>query len=82
MPTAPRASLSARQGLSCLHRGGRVRQVAVAPRLTCGVHHLEARVVGTFRRSFHNFGCGNAHSFGGEYLELVPDQRIRYADRF
>jgi uncharacterized protein YndB with AHSA1/START domain len=49
---------------------------------TCTVHHLDARVGGTFRMSFHNFGSGNGHSFGGEYLELVPNQRIRYTDRF
>lgn len=49
---------------------------------TCTVHHFEARVGGTFRMSFHNFGSGNAHSFGGEYLELTPHTRIRYVDRF
>ena len=49
---------------------------------TCTVHHLEAKVGGTFRMSFHNFGSGNGHSFGGEYLELVPHERIRYTDRF
>jgi uncharacterized protein YndB with AHSA1/START domain len=49
---------------------------------TCTVHHLEARVGGTFRMSFHNFSSGNAHSFGGEYLELVPHERIRYTDKF
>ena len=49
---------------------------------TCTVHHLDARVGGTFRMSFHNFGSGNAHSFGGEYLELVPNERIRYTDKF
>ena len=49
---------------------------------TCTVHQLDARVGGTFRMSFHNFGSGNGHSFGGEYLELVPNQRIRYTDRF
>ena len=49
---------------------------------TCTVHHLDARVGGTFRMSFHNFSSGNGHSFGGEYLELVPDERIRYTDRF
>ena len=49
---------------------------------TCTVHHLEAKVGGTFRMSFHNFGSGNGHSFGGEYLELVPNERIRYTDRF
>ncbi len=49
---------------------------------TCQVHQMEARVGGAFRMSFHNFGTGNGHSFGGEYLELVPDRRIRYTDRF
>jgi uncharacterized protein YndB with AHSA1/START domain len=49
---------------------------------TCTVHHLDARVGGTFKMSFTNFGAGQAHSFGGEYLELVPGARIRYTDRF
>ena len=49
---------------------------------TCTVHHLEAAVGGTFRMSFRNFSTGNSHSFGGDYLELVPNQRIRYTDRF
>lgn len=49
---------------------------------TCTVHQLDARVGGTFRMSFHAFGSGHGHSFGGEYLELVPDERIRYTDRF
>jgi uncharacterized protein YndB with AHSA1/START domain len=49
---------------------------------TCTVHHMEARVGGTFRMSFHNFSSGNSHSFGGEYLELVPHEKIRYTDVF
>lgn len=49
---------------------------------TATMHHLDARVGGTFRMSFHHFGSGNTHSFGGEYLELVPHERIRYTDRF
>ncbi len=49
---------------------------------TCEVHQLDARVGGGFRMSFHNFGSGLGHSFGGEYLELVPHERIRYNDRF
>ena len=49
---------------------------------TCTVHHMEARVGGTFRMSFTNFNTGNGHSFGGEYLELVPDALIRYTDKF
>ena len=48
----------------------------------CSVHHMEARVGGTFRMSFHNFSSGNGHAFGGEYLELVPSERIRYTDKF
>ena len=46
------------------------------------VHHLEARVGGTYRMSFTNFSSGGSHSFGGEYIELVPNQRIRHTDRF
>ena len=46
------------------------------------VHHLEAKVGGTFRMSFTNFGSGSSHSFGGEYLELVPNERIRHTDKF
>src|SRR4051794_28481999 len=46
------------------------------------VHHLDARVGGTYRMSFTNFTTGNGHSFGGEYLELVPNERIRHTDKF
>ncbi len=49
---------------------------------TCTVHHMDARVGGSFRMSFHNFTSGNAHAFGGDYLELVPNERIRYTDKF
>ena len=49
---------------------------------TCKVHQLDARIGGTFRMSFTNFGSGNGHSFGGEYLELVPNERLRYTDKF
>jgi uncharacterized protein YndB with AHSA1/START domain len=49
---------------------------------TCKVHHMDARVGGTFRMSFTNFTSGNGHSFGGEYLELVPSNRICYSDKF
>ena len=49
---------------------------------TCHVHHLDAKVGGTFKMSFTNFTTGNGHSFGGEYLELVPNQRIHYTDQF
>ncbi len=49
---------------------------------TCTVHHMDARVGGTFKMSFHNFSSGNGHSFSGEYLELLPNERIRYTDKF
>lgn len=49
---------------------------------TCKVHHLDAKVGGTYRMSFTNFSTGQAHAFGGTYVELVPNQRIRYTDRF
>ena len=49
---------------------------------TCKVHHMDAKVGGTFKMSFTNFGTGNGHSFGGEYRELVPNQRLRYSDTF
>lgn len=46
------------------------------------VHHLDAKVGGTFKMSFRNFTTGASHSFGGEYLELVPGERLRYTDKF
>ncbi len=49
---------------------------------TCTVHHMDAKVGGTFRMSFSNFSTGNGHSFSGEYLELVPSSKICYVDKF
>ncbi|MBM3623202.1 MAG: SRPBCC family protein [Alphaproteobacteria bacterium] len=49
---------------------------------TCTVHHMDARVGGTFRMSFSNFSGGGSHFFGGEYVELEPNERLRYTDRF
>jgi uncharacterized protein YndB with AHSA1/START domain len=46
------------------------------------VHHIDARVGGTYRMSFTNFTTGHSHSFGGAYLELVPNERIRHTDKF
>src|SRR5262245_35750086 len=46
------------------------------------VHHVDAKVGGTYRMTFTNFTSGRSHSFGGEYLELVPHERIRHTDRF
>lgn len=49
---------------------------------TARTEHLDARVGGTFRMSFTNFSTGHSHSFGGEYLELLPFERISYTDKF
>ena len=49
---------------------------------TAKVHHMDARVGGTYKMSFTNFSSGKSHSFGGEYLELVPHESIRWTDRF
>ena len=49
---------------------------------TCTVHHLDAKVGGRFKMSFSNFTTGNGHSFGGEYLVLVPSEKIVYTDKF
>ena len=49
---------------------------------TCKVHHLDAKVGGTFRMSFTNFTTGNGHSFGGVYRELIPNERLVYTDKF
>jgi len=49
---------------------------------TCTVHHFDAKVGGTFKMSFRNFTTGASHSFGGEYVELVPHERLRYTDKF
>jgi uncharacterized protein YndB with AHSA1/START domain len=49
---------------------------------TAKVHHLDAKVGGSYKMSFTNFTTGNSHSFGGSYLELVPNQRIRHTDKF
>ena len=48
----------------------------------CTVHHLDPKVGGTFKMSFRNFTTGKSHSFGGEYRELVPGERLRYTDKF
>jgi uncharacterized protein YndB with AHSA1/START domain len=46
------------------------------------IHHMDAKVGGTYKMSFTNFSSGNQHSFGGTFVELVPNERIRYSDRF
>lgn len=48
----------------------------------CTVHQLDPKVGGSHRMSFRNFTTGHGHSFGGEYLELAPNERLRYTDRF
>jgi uncharacterized protein YndB with AHSA1/START domain len=55
----------------------------IAPQgFTCKVHHIDARVGGTFRMSFTNFASGHSHAFGGEYLALVPGECLHYTDKF
>ena len=49
---------------------------------TAKVHHMDAKVGGSFKMSFTNFTTGKSHSFGGEYLEIVPHERLRYTDNF
>ncbi len=49
---------------------------------TCKVHHLEAKVGGTYKMSFTNFSRGNSQSFSGKYLELKPNGFIKYSDKF
>ena len=46
------------------------------------VHEMQARVGGTYRMSFTNFSSGKSHAFGGRYIELVPNERLRYTDKF
>lgn len=48
----------------------------------CQVHQLDAKVGGSYKMSFRNFGSNQIHAFGGEYLELVPSEKLRYSDRF
>jgi uncharacterized protein YndB with AHSA1/START domain len=48
----------------------------------CTVHHLEPKIGGTFKASFRNFTTGDSHTFSGEYIELVPHERLRYTDKF
>ena len=48
----------------------------------CVVHHMEAKVGGTYKMSFINFTTGNGHSFGGKYLELKPNEFLQYSDKF
>jgi uncharacterized protein YndB with AHSA1/START domain len=48
----------------------------------CEVHHMDVKVGGTYKMSFQNFSTGNSHSFGGEYLELKPNEYLKYTDQF
>ena len=49
---------------------------------TCTVHHMDAKVGGGRRMSFRNFTTGHSHAFGGKYIELIPNERLRYTDKF
>ena len=48
----------------------------------CTVHEMNVEVGGTYRMSFTNFSTGNSHSFGGKYIEIKPDEALKYTDRF
>jgi len=48
----------------------------------CTVHEMNVQVDGTFKMSFHNFSTGNGHSFGGKYLEIRPNEFLKYTDKF
>ena len=48
----------------------------------CTVHEMDVKVDGSFRMSFHNFSTGNGHSFGGKYLEIKPNEFLKYSDKF
>jgi uncharacterized protein YndB with AHSA1/START domain len=48
----------------------------------CSVHEMDVKVGGSFRMSFHNFSTGNGHSFGGKYVELKPNEFLKYTDKF
>jgi uncharacterized protein YndB with AHSA1/START domain len=48
----------------------------------CKVHSMDVRVGGIYRMTFTNFGTGNSHSFGGEYLEIIPNELLKYMDEF
>ena len=49
---------------------------------TCTVHEMDVKVGGVFRMSFHNFSTGNGHSFGGKYVEIKPNEFLKYTDKF
>lgn len=46
------------------------------------VHHMDFKVGGTYKMSFTNFTTGNSHAFGGEYLEIIPNEKLQYSDVF
>lgn len=48
----------------------------------CKVHQMDMKVGGKYKMSFTNFSTGNGHSFGGEYLEIIPNERLKYTDQF
>ena len=48
----------------------------------CTVHEMTVRVDGTYKASFHNFSTGNGHSFGGKYVEIKPNEFLKYTDKF
>jgi uncharacterized protein YndB with AHSA1/START domain len=81
-PAASRLGWEAGKGLSAFLDADAMARWLPPDGFTGKVHHLDAKVGGTFKMSFTNFTTGKSHSFGGEYLELVPHARIRYTDKF
>jgi uncharacterized protein YndB with AHSA1/START domain len=81
-PTPPCAPGDAGENLSGVPRCGRTGQVASAEWIHGKVHHLDAKVGGSYKMSFTNFTTAKSHSFGGTYRELTPHERIRYTDKF
>src|SRR5262245_26020302 len=81
-PASPRPACGTGADLPRVPRCGRDGQMASAQRLHRQVLQMDARVGGSHRMSFTNFGTGKSHSFGGSYVELTSHERIRYTDKF
>jgi uncharacterized protein YndB with AHSA1/START domain len=81
-PTSPRIARHSRTHLSGLSRCRRDGQKLPPHGFTGKVHQIDPKMGGTYKMSFTNFSTGHSHSFGGEFLELVPHERIRHTDKF
>src|SRR5947199_4734436 len=81
-PASPSAPCDARESLSSVPDADAMAKWLPPNGFTGKVHHIDAKVGGTYRMSFTNFTTGHSHSFGGKYLDLVPHERIRHTDKF